>query len=579
VRSSLAPTVKDDPVILENLGLQRTGRFCGGICADLKRRAPWYLDDWIEGWRGGRKTILASVFMFFATLAPIIAFGAEVNANTKGEMGVVEYLISQGVGGIIWAVVAGTPMVILMPTGPVTLFTSQLYLLAQNLNVSFLVLNAWTGIFCGFYMFVTAVTDNCAIAQIITHFTEDIFGAFISIVFIYLGLENMVEKFTEPEEYSSTGQCLLTLCTLYVALKLCNFDSTAFFNGTIRGLIADLAVPVSVIIWTLVGDFLKGPLDMPLKPLPVPSSFEPTLGSRDWFVTGLGDGTCIWVGAIAAIPLFFLNFIDQNVTTLMTHTPENKLKKGGAFHWNLLILAILTAVLPLFGCPVTVGALPHSPQFAGALAQTEMVREDGVQKKKLIKVHENRISPLIVMALITASLSIIGSFTALPFCIICDALFLFMGVTGLPGNQLWERILLMFSQPSLYPPLPFTRAEVPLYQMHLFTAVQFIGFAVLFIVEESPIALAFPIFLVLIALTPKVLSKVSCGLISQKTVAKLDHQEHEEDAKEPQSKTYSIGERQSTTSSLTTSHKQTAKEGLLEEGNGALDRDGFTHVR
>jgi hypothetical protein len=372
---------------------------------------------------------------------------------------------------------------------------------------------------------------------------------------------------------------LLTVCTLYVALKLCNFDSTAFFNGTIRGLIADLAVPVSVIIWTLVADFLKGPLDMPLKPLPVPPTFEPTMGSRDWFVTGLGDGTCVWVGAIAAIPLFFLNFIDQNVTTLITHTPENKLKKGGAFHWNLLLLGILSALFPLFGCPVVVGALPHSPQFAGALAQTEMVREDGVQKKKLIKVHENRVSPLIVMGLIVASLSIIGSFTALPFCIICDALFLFMGVTGLPGNQLWERILLIFSQPSLYPPLPFTRAEVPLYQMHLFTAVQFLGFAVLFIVEESPIALAFPIFLVLIALTPKVLSKMSCGLISQKTVAKLDHQEEaqEEEANEPQSKTYSIGERQSTASSI--SHKHAAQESLLEEGTAAVDRDGFTHVR
>merc|ERR1711988_621933 len=132
----------------------------------------------------------------------------------------------------------------------------------------------------------------------------------------------------------------------------------------------------------------------------------------------------------------------------------------------------------------------------------------------------------------------------------------------------------IFSQPSLYPPLPFTRAEVPLYQMHLFTAVQFIGFAVLFIVEESPIALAFPIFLVLIALTPKVLSKLSCGLISQKTVAKLDHQEeHDDNSQEPQSKTFSIGERQSTASSV--SHKHAAQESLLEEGNAVLDRDGF----
>jgi hypothetical protein len=296
-------------------------------------------------------------------------------------------------------------------------------------------------------------------------------------------------------------------------------------------------------------------------------------------VEGLADPTCIWVGAIAALPLFFLNFIDQNVTTLLTHHPDNKLKKGGAFHWNLFLLGILSAALPLFGCPVVVGALPHSPQFAGALAQTEIVRENGIQTKKVVKVFENRVSPLIVMGLIVASLSVVGSMTALPFCIICDALFLFMGVTGLPGNQLFERMKLVFTEPALYPPLPFTRAEVPLFQMHLFTAIQFAAAAVLFIVEESPIALAFPIFLVLIAGLARCIPKITFGVVSQKTVAKLDHQE--EAAPRPDdaapSKAWSVGDQQSTTSSIKSGFNHAAKEGLLEEGHA--DRDGFAHVR
>jgi hypothetical protein len=375
---------------------------------------------------------------------------------------------------------------------------------------------------------------------------------------------------------------LLTLCTLYVALKLCSFDNSSFFNGTIRGLIADLAVPVSVIVWTLVADFLKGPLNIDLKPLPVPEHFEPTFSGRDWFVSGLGEsGTCVWVGAIAAIPLFFLNFIDQNVVILLTHTPERKMKKGGAFHYNLFILGILSAILPLFGCPVVVGALPHSPQLADALAQTEMVRENGIQTKKIVKVFENRVTPLIVMGLIVASLSVVGSMTALPFCIICDAMFLFMGVTGLPGNQLWERMKLAISEPSLYPPLPFTRAEVPLSQMHMFTALQFACAAILFIVEESPIALAFPIFLVLIAGFAKCMSKATCGIISQKTVAKIDHQEESAAMKETakDEKATSIGDRQSTTSSIASGTKNSGQEYLLEQGNAAThDRDGFAHV-
>jgi len=554
---------------LENLGLQRTGRFAGGICADLRRRLPWYCDDWVEGWRGGRKTLIASVFMFFACLAPIIAFGAQVSSSTKGQLGVVEFLISQGVAGVVWAIIGGSPLVILQPTGPITLFVTQLFLLAQGLNVSFLALQAWTGIFCGIYMVILAVTDNCALTSFITHFTEDVFGFFISIVFISMGLENIMDKFQEPEGYSSTAQVLLTVATLYVGLKLNGCVNTNFFNETVRGLVSDLAVPLSVIIFALVGHFAQGPLDAPLKPLPVPLQFEPTQADRAWLVAGLGDTKCIWVGAIAALPLLLLNFVDQNVTTLLTHHPDHKLKKGGAFHYNLMVLGVMTAVLPLFGCPVVVGALPHSPQFAGALAQTEIVRENGLQTKRIIKVFENRVSPLIVGAFIVASLAIVSSMSVLPYCVICDALFLFMGVTGLPGNQLFERLKLAITEPALYPPLPFAKGDVPLLQMHLFTALQFSAAAVLFIVENSAIALGFPIFLILMIPLRASISTITCGIISQKTVDILDHKDEaslqQEDDEQLGKARWNIS--QSTMSSFASSkHAET----LLEEGNTTM---------
>jgi len=566
---TLVPALVKNPSTVEDLGLHRTGRFAGGICADLRRRLPWYCDDWVEGWRGGRKTLIASVFMFFACLAPIIAFGAEVSSKTKGELGVVEFLISQGVGGVVWAIIGGSPLVILQPTGPITLFVSQLFLLAQGLNISFLALQAWTGIFCGAYMILLAVSDNCALSSLITHFTEDVFGFFISIVFICMGLENIADKFQEPDGYSSTAQVLLTVATLYVALKLASCENTSFFNETIRGLISDMAVPLSVIIFALIGSFLQGPLDAPLKPLPVPAQFQPTQADRAWLVAGLGDTKCMWVGAIAALPLLFLNFVDQNVTTLLTHHPDHKLKKGGAFHYNLMVLGVMTAVLPLFGCPVVVGALPHSPQFAGALAQTEIVRENGMQTKKIIKVFENRVSPLIVGSFIVASLAVVGSMSSLPYCIICDALFLFMGVTGLPGNQLFERMKLAVTETALYPPLPFSQDDVPLLQMHLFTAVQFAAVAVLFIVEKSVIALAFPIFLILLIPLRESLSTITCGVISQKVVDILDHKD---DAPSDAPSQQDALQKSKVWGSMATSHMTSGHnaECLLEEGNTSI---------
>jgi hypothetical protein len=296
------------------------------------------------------------------------------------------------------------------------------------------------------------------------------------------------------------------------------------------------------------------------------------MADRAWLVSGLADGTCVWLGALAALPLLFLNFVDQNVTTLLTHHPDHKLKKGGAFHYNLFVLGLLTAVLPLFGCPVVVGALPHSPQFAGALAQTEIVRENGVQSKRIVKVFENRVSPLLVNGCIVASLAVVSSMRMLPYCVICDALFLFMGVTGLPGNQLFERLKLMVTEPALYPALPFTRAEVPRLQMHLFTAVQFAAAAVLFLVEESPIALAFPIFLLLTIPLRCCISRVTFGFVSEKTVNILDHKEDSEEAKvqEESAETRS----QSTISSSNAHHSKicsvnsdAVQECLLEQGD------------
>merc|ERR1712217_775757 len=126
------------------------------------------------------------------------------------------------------------------------------------------------------------------------------------------------------------------------------------------------------------------------------------------------------VGAIAALPLVGLFFIDQNVTMLLTHHPDHDLKKGGAFHYNFLILGIFNMIFPLFGCPFVTGSLPHSPQFVRSLARTEVVRENGCERTCIVSVVENRISPLMVNLLIIACIPEIGILKKMPTAVICD---------------------------------------------------------------------------------------------------------------------------------------------------------------
>ena len=76
-------------------------------------------------------------------------------------------------------------------------------------------------------------------------------------------------------------------------------------------------------------------------------------------------------------------------------------------------------------------------------------------------------------------------------------LFMYMGVTSLGGNQLFDRVKLWLMDPALHPRTHYVR-KVPAAKLHTFTAVQLVGLAVLWIVKTSAIALLFPLFIALL---------------------------------------------------------------------------------
>lgn len=470
--------------------------------------------------------------MFCACLAPGIAFGAYFDQVSGGESGVVEYLITQGVSGVIFAAISGQPLIILRPTGPITVFISQLYEISVTLELPYLPVMAWVGIFVGSYMIIIAVTDGCAAIQYCSRFTQDLFGCFVSVIFISLGIGNVVDKFTKKQtEYSASYQFILTAATLYVALQLAGFSKAKFFNSKIRETVSDFAVPAAIIAMSIAANMMT----VDLEPLPVPSKFGPTKPDRPWMVDICPAdkcSSCVLVGAVAALPLVMLFFIDQNVTSLLTQHPDNKLKKGAAFHYNFFLLGVFNIVFPLFGCPYVTGSLPHSPQFARALASVEVIREGGHEKTQVKSVCENRVSPLLVNVLILVCLPVISELKRIPTAVICDGLFLFMGLSGLPGNHLFERVKLMFTEERLYPPMDYTTEEVPRKQMHLFTLFQLSFVVILYAVAKSPIALAFPAFLVSSIIVRMLLHKITGGYITQDMVGYLDYSKKKPEAKQ-----------------------------------------------
>ena len=45
----------------------------------------------------------------------------------------------------------------------------------------------------------------------------------------------------------------------------------------------------------------------------------------------------------------------------MVDSPDNKLVKGNAYNWDLLVVAAINGILCIFGLPFMHAVLPHSP--------------------------------------------------------------------------------------------------------------------------------------------------------------------------------------------------------------------------
>jgi len=70
-------------------GLQFTGRLFGGLVDDIKRRMPHYASDFTDAfvsWRAFSQIMAATIFLFFANLTNVIAFGGLMGTMLNQNM-------------------------------------------------------------------------------------------------------------------------------------------------------------------------------------------------------------------------------------------------------------------------------------------------------------------------------------------------------------------------------------------------------------------------------------------------------------------------------------------------------------
>ncbi|KAL1298115.1 hypothetical protein HN51_042530 [Arachis hypogaea] len=152
-----------------------------------------------------------------------------------------------------------------------------------------------------------------------------------------------------------------------------------------------------------------------------------------------------------------------------------------------------------------------------------------------VRVNEQRVSNLLQSLLVGASVFAMPAIKKIPTSVLWGY-FAYMAIDSLPGNQFWERILLLFVTPSRwYKLLEGDHASfvesVPFKHIMLFTLFQCVYFLVCFGVTWIPIAgILFPLpFFVLITLRQHILPK----FFIPHHLRELDAAEYEEIAGAP----------------------------------------------
>lgn len=476
--------------------LEWSGRLFGGLFNDIRRKLPHYRSDFRDGLHSS--VAGTTLFLFFAALANAIAFGALTGVLTGNSIGIIEMIVVTAVGGIVFALFSGQPLTILGGTGPIVIFTGLLYTICDRFGISFLATYAWVGIWSGIILLVAACTDASVLMRYFTRFTDEIFAALISVIFVVEAAKEVLHAF--DGEPGHLGTALLTLIlalgTFGLARTFKSFTRTPYLRSSIRNLISDFGPALAILLMTAFAtNFPEISLARPM----VPDALGTTSG-RPWLVDLFSVPPWVIFGSIGpAVLASILLFLDQNITTRLVNSPDYKLRKGGGYHLDMLIVALLVGVGSLFALPWIVAATVHSLNHVKSLAHTR-VRDlpDGSKKEVIVGIRENRLSGLLIHLMVATSIFLLGYFGYIPMAVLFG-LFLYMGLASLGGNQFFERLVLWITDPKLIPSTHYTRA-VPLGSIHRFTLMQLACFVTLWLLKESPVGILFP--LLIAALVP-----------------------------------------------------------------------------
>uniref|UniRef100_A0A087XZV7 Anion exchange protein n=1 Tax=Poecilia formosa TaxID=48698 RepID=A0A087XZV7_POEFO len=306
---------------------------------------------------------------------------------------------------------------------------------------------------------------------------------------------------------------ILFLGTYTCSMALKKFKTSRFFPTTVRKLISDFAIILTILLFCGI-DALVG-VDTPK--LIVPSEFKPTSPARGWFIPPFG-GNPWWVYLAAALPALLVTiliFMDQQITAVIVNRKEHKLKKGAGYHLDLFWVAVLMILCSFMGLPWYVAATVISIAHIDSLKMETQTSAPGEQPK-FLGVREQRVTGIFVFLLTGLSVFMAPILKFIPMPVLYGV-FLYMGVASLNGVQFMDRLQLLLMPAKHQPDLIYLR-HVPQRRIHLFTFIQVLCLALLWILKSTVAAIIFPVMILALVAVRKAMDYV----FSQHDLSYLD---------------------------------------------------------
>ncbi|KAI5080904.1 hypothetical protein GOP47_0004087 [Adiantum capillus-veneris] len=428
----------------------------------------------------------------------------------------------------------------------------------------FLAWAAWTCVWAAILSCLLSIFGACSYINRFTLMARELFAMLIAILFLQQAVKGTIEEFQIPTGQDQSllefqlpwrfgnGMFALVICSglLWTCIESRKAEAWHYGPAWLRKFTAEYGVSVFVLIWTGISYAPSAhvPHGIPRRLSTLPPWSEGA--SESWLVVNnmlQVPLSYIFGALIPAIMIAVLYYFDHGVASQLAQKKFN-LKKPSSYHYDQLVLSALILICGVIGVPPANGVLPQSPlhtknliisskpvgkvknnpneneQELSSNMQPDLhdpstlsegpnvivniklsMDQNGNDKSRAggaIKpeVVEQRLSNILQSLLTGACLGAMPLVRKIPSSVLWGY-FAFMAFESLPGNQFWERILLLCKtrcwRKEILKDARFK--TVPLRTIVSFTIFQVSYLLMCFGITWIPIAgVLFPLFIMLL---------------------------------------------------------------------------------